>query len=459
MPVPTFRADPTDVWTSVEERREIGRARRRTVPRSSHAELPTPPDRPDPVALLEEQHRTRLADLVPVRVGRMAQSPYAFLRGSAVVMSEDLSNTPTTGLTVQACGDAHVANFGGFATPERLDVFDLNDFDETLVGPWEWDVKRLAASAVVALSETDQPVTPDDARLVARAAVRQYRDAMARFATAPVLETWYRQLEIERVIPHLSPAAQRVADEAIAKMRRRTALRQLPKLTELTGEGRRLVERPPLITSVGFTDDQRDEVRAFVTAYIASLPPERRTLLEHFQPVDVARKVVGVGSVGTRCFVVLLLTPEDEPLFLQVKEAPPSVLERHCGPFEGSGGERVVHGQRSIQAASDILLGWTSGFGHDFYVRQLRDRKYSFDLTGLSPVGMETYVRVCATTLARAHARTGDAAAISGYLGTGDVFPDAAAEWARRYADRTRADHAELVAAIADGRIEALHDV
>jgi len=449
---PRVLADPTDLFAPSTARREIGRERRRAVPRSAHAEFAPRPDRPDPLALLAEQNATRLEDLVPVRMGRMAQSPFAFLRGAAVVMAEDLANSPTTGFTVQACGDAHVANFGAFASMERRDVFDLNDFDETLVGPWEFDIKRLAASAAVMVTEFG--LGDDAARSAVAAAVRSYRDRIKLAANTPVLDTWYRQLEIDEIRRHLPRDGRQLADQTVRAMQRRTSLAQLPKLTELTDQGRRIALRPPLISAIEVGRDD-EEVREFVARYVDSLPPERRVLLSRFRVVDAARKVVGVGSVGTRCFIVLLMTSDDEPLFLQIKQAPPSVLERVCGPYPRSGGERVVTGQRSIQATSDIFLGYTHGFGHEFYVRQLRDRKYSLDLGQLQARGQQIHGALCGAVLARAHARTGDAAAISGYLGSGEAFVEAICEWAMLYAQQTRIDHARLVAAIADGDIEA----
>lgn len=447
-----FVADPTDLLSSRTDRQEDGRSRRSRAPRSAHAEHIAPADRPDPVALLAEQHTTRLPDLVPVRVARMAESPFAFLRGSAIVMASDLARTPTSGLTVQACGDAHLANFGGFASPERREVFDLNDFDETHVGPWEWDVKRLAASAAVAAR--DLGMGDDVARSGARTAVQAYRDAMRSAAEMAVLDLWYTQVEIERdLIPRLSGRARRSTEQALEKMRRRTSQQVLPKLTELTDAGPRIVENPPLVTHQGMTEIEASAAFGFVDAYLASLPEERRVLWKRFRTLDVARKVVGVGSVGTRCFVVLLMTPDGEPLFLQVKEAPPSVLERHCGSFDGPGGKRVVVGQRSTQATSDVFLGWAEMPGSDFYVRQLRDMKVSADFTRMRPEGLPVYMKICGSVLARAHARTGDPVAIAGYLGSGEVFVDAVTEWALAYADQTVADHARLLAAVDAGEL------
>jgi uncharacterized protein (DUF2252 family) len=449
-----FVAEPTDLHLSRAERREVGRARRERVPRSAHAELSTSPDRADPVTLLAEQHTTRVQELVPIRWARMAQSPFAFLRGAALPMLEDLAGGATTGFTVQACGDAHLLNFGGFASPERREVFDLNDFDETLVGPWEWDVKRLAAS--IAVAAHDVGMDPDTGHGAMAAAVRAYRDSMIEASDRGVLEIWYHQVELERsVLPNLTGASRDAALAALEKMRRRTGQRLLPKLTELTDSGRRILERPPLVTRLGLTEADQDAVRTFWENYVATLPSERQVLLQRFSLVDVARKVVGVGSVGTRCFIALCIAPDDEALFLQIKEAPASVFERACGPATVSGGERVVSGQREIQAASDIFLGWSTINGHDFYIRQLRDMKYSLDVAAMSPQGFEVYARLCGSVLARAHARTGDPVALAGYIGTGEVFVDSIARWGAGYARQTNADHSRLAAAIADGEVHA----
>ena len=452
--IPQFAAAPTDVLRSRADRRDDARSRRQRSPRSAHAEHPVRPDRPDPLALLAEQHVTRLQDLIPIRLGRMAESPFAFLRGAALAMADDLAHTPTSGLTVQACADAHLLNFGGFASPERREVFDLNDFDETLVGPWEWDVKRLTASASVAADHLG--FGPQVAREAARTAAAAYRDAMSATAEMSVLEAWYRQIEFERTLLAAAPDhAQRAVNKAIAKMRRRTSEQLLPRLTRLTDDGLRIAEQPPLVTHAGLTHLEADAAATFFERYLDTLPEERRVLIERFRLIDVARKVVGVGSVGTRCLVALLMAPDHEPLFLQIKEAPPSVFERSCGAYAGSGGRRVVTGQREIQTAADVFLGWADHESFDFYVRQLRDMKFSFDVTTMRPDTFLTYLRLCGGVLARAHGRTGDPVAIAGYLGSGDVFIDAVTEWSMAYAEQTRADHARLVDAIAAGEVEA----
>jgi len=457
-PMPAFEAHPTDLTRPRRIRTDEGRARRDAVPRSAHGELITAPAR-DPLAILAAQNRDRLADLVPVRWGRMAQSPFAFLRGAAAVMAADLAETPTTGLSVQTCGDAHLMNFGGFATPERREVFDLNDFDETLPGPWEWDIKRLAASAVVA--GLDHGFDIDTARSFAEDAVRSYATTMAELAAMDVLDTWYLQFEIERVVmPRLPKAGQAMARRAIGKMHHRTAASLMPSLTSLTEGGRRIIDQPPLIVHTDVHEPENKAVEAFFNEYFESLTPARRLVFHRFELVDTARKVVGVGSVGTRCHIALLLTGDDEVLFLQIKQAPPSVLEEFCGSYQGPAGRRVVEGQQLTQAAGDPLLGWASAMaeGHgtvDFYVRQLRDMKYSVRLEDFQAPGWSGYLDLCGAALARAHCRTGDAAAIAGYIGGGNRLAHAVATWAVAYAEVTIADHALLLEAIEAGTIAA----
>lgn len=456
-PPAPFRADPTDLLLKRAERAEQGRARRESVRRSTHDEVVVADPRPDPLAILDGQNRTRIPELVPVRWGRMAQSPLAFLRGAALVMAHDLAAGPTTGLTVQACGDAHLMNFGAFATPERNEVFDLNDFDETLVGPWEWDVKRLLASGAVAVLERGGD-DADAERLVGAAALA-YCAHLDAYAQLPVLEMWYRQMSIERdVIPDLSARAQKHAGQLLSKMRKRTSAALMPKLTALTGEGRRIIDNPPLVTHEGVISSEHELAARFLDAYRESLSEERRVLLDRYELVDVARKVVGVGSVGTRCNIALMIAPDDEALFLQIKEASASALEVACAPYAGPAGRRVVVGQRLIQAASDTLLGWADSDTGSFYVRQLRDMKSSVDLSEVTLAGLGNYLTRCAQVLARAHARTGDAVAIDGYLGSGATFSDAVTRWALAYGHQTIADHAQLVSAIADGAIDAVDE-
>jgi len=446
----------TDLKTNGERGAE-GRARRAVVPRSSHAGWVAPPDRPDPVTLLEARHRTRLSDLVPIRVGRMLVSPFTFLRGAAEVMANDLGATPTTGFRVQACGDAHLLNFGVFATPERHLVFDVNDFDETLPGPWEWDVKRLAASIeVAARGVTSDPAPSGEA---VQRMVWAYRRRMAQLAAMSPLDVWYQRIDVDAVLAiarrdKTSPV--RAVERVMAQARHHTSLAALPKLTELVDGRRRIIDNPPLILHA---QHEIDVPRDVIEAYVDSMSPERRVLIERYKVVDTARKVVGVGSVGTRCHVVLMMDPDDgAPLFLQVKEAERSVLAPYAGPsaYEHEG-ERVVTGQRLMQAASDVFLGWATGpFGHHYYVRQLRDMKGSVAIDLLTPDELVRYSALCGVTLARAHARSGDAAAIAGYLGAGEQFDRAIVAFAHAYADQTIDDHAALQQAVTDGRVEAV---
>ena len=426
------------------ERAEAGRALRKAVPRSSHAAW-DPSGRPSPLRLLEESNRQRLPDLVPIRDARMRASPFAFLRGSPGVMAHDLATTPATGITVQACGDAHLLNFGLFATPERNLSFGLNDFDETLPGPWEWDVKRLATSLVVAARTVgfDQALGGQ----AAGAAVRTYREQLARYAGMRALEVWYSRVDASAIVAMARGRRRRAVAERLARAEHHTSLDALPRLTEPVGGGRRFVENPPLLTHV--SECGESWVTEVLARYRSSLSDERRLLLGRFQPVDAARKVVGVGSVGTRCYVVLLLGDRhDDPLLLQVKQATMSVLEPYAGRSRyRHPGHRVVNGQRLLQTASDVLLGWTADGTADYYIRQLWDMKGSVNLDTLDPADLVPYGRLCGWVLARAHARSGDAAAISGYLGSGDQFDRAVASFAEAYADQTEADHAAFSAA------------
>lgn len=440
-----------------EERRADGRARRANTPRSSHAGWRAPADRPDPISLLEARHADRVPELVPIRVGRMMVSPFTFLRGAAEVMTHDLASTPVSGIDVQLCGDAHVMNFGLFATPERHLVFDVNDFDETLPGPWEWDVKRLAASMDVACRTFgfDEPVRHD----AVRAIVRSYRSHVARLAACSPLDCWYEQVDVDVVLELAQPgdpATVAAARQAIRKARHHTSITALPKITEVVDGHRRIVDDPPLIQHVEHVESIS---RQMMSGYLASLAPERRALLQRYHVVDVARKVVGVGSVGTHCAVMLLMDHDDgTPVFLQMKEAERSVLEEHTRPSEyPHHGQRVVCGQRMVQASSDVFLGWTHGRAdRDYYVRQLRDMKGSVPLEMLTAEGLTGYGELCGWALGRAHARSGDAVAIAAYLGGGDQFVEAIVEFAHDYADQTERDHAALVRAVGEGRLEAV---
>ncbi|MFD8781112.1 DUF2252 domain-containing protein [Kitasatospora sp. NPDC059599] len=451
--------------TTPADRRRRGRAARDRVSRADHGRWIPAADRPDPVGVLERQGEDRVAELLPIRYGRMAASPFAFLRGAAAVMAADLGAVPDTGLTVQLCGDAHLVNFGVYASPERALLFDVNDFDETYPGPFEWDVKRLAAS--VAVAARDNGLDEERVRRAARASATGYATAMRHLAGVGELEAWYARVDTADLVPLLTKSGQRKRFEAgLEHARRRTSLQAFGKLTEERDGRRRIISAPPLIEPLKKTE-LRGVGKVF-SDYRATLAEDRRVLLDRYRFVDAATKVVGVGSVGTRCFIVLLEGRDGrDPLFLQIKEAGRSVLEDHLPPTRVEaevaahhGGRRVVTGQHLMQAASDIFLGWTTGpAGRHFYGRQLRDMKGSVEIGEMRPSGLRAYADLCGRTLARAHARTGDRIAIVGYLGSADTFADAVAEFAVRYADRTLVDHGELVAAIEDGRITATHGV
>ncbi|MFJ2604657.1 DUF2252 domain-containing protein [Streptomyces sp. NPDC091279] len=440
-------------------RAERGRAARKRVPRSGHAGWLPSVDRADPVAVLERQGRDRLPELLPIRYGRMSASPFAFLRGGAAVMAADLASRPHTGLTVQLCGDAHLLNFGLYASPERTLLFDLNDFDETFPGPFEWDVERLAASVAVAGRENGHA----DAK-VRRAVVETvaaYRTGIRRLAGLGELAVWYERIDADSLLPLARSARhRRQVASSLTRARRRTSLQALGRLTETVDGRRRIVQDPPLLEPAGVSD--MAALRKIFSDYRSTLAEERRLLLDRYRFVDAARKVVGVGSVGTRCFIVLLAGRDgDDPLFLQIKEARSSVLEQHLptGPYIHPG-RRVVAGQRLLQAAGDIFLGWMTGpQGRAFYWRQLRDMKGSADVAGMRPGDLLAYARLCGTALARAHARSGDRIAIAAYLGGSDTFDQAVTDFALRYADQTAADHAALGVAVAAGVIRATPEV
>ncbi|MDT4903316.1 MAG: hypothetical protein QOH52_1332 [Pseudonocardiales bacterium] len=442
---------------TAHERWAAGRALRKSVPRASHDEFTPAARRPDPVAQLEAQATDRLPDLLPVRYGRMAVSPFAFLRGSATVMNTDLACTPTTGLSVQLCGDAHLANFGVFASPERTLVFDVNDFDETLPGPWEWDVKRLAASFVVAGRVAS--LTEAQCRRIAIAATRMYRQRITAYAGMRHLDVWYDHIGVDEVLSALTAAKERRGVRRIAaKARGKDHLRAYRKLTTTLDGQVRIVDDPPIVDHVDVPDDVLHQSRAQL---LRSLPPDRRHLLARYTFVDAARKVVGVGSVGTRCYIVLLIgRDDDDPLFLQVKQAQHSVLEPHLRRSKyANQGQRVVAGQQLMQSASDMFLGWTRATDGDFYWRQLWDMKGSVTLEGASTEDTELYATVCGAALARAHARSGDPIAIAGYLGNSGVFEEAVADFAAAYADQNQRDYAALLDAIRVGAVPASHAV
>jgi uncharacterized protein (DUF2252 family) len=442
-----------------QQRHERGRAARRAVPRGSHAEGKPAPDRSDPVDLLETQARDRIPELMPIRYSRMMASPFAFMRGAAIVMAQDLASTPKTGIQAQLCGDAHLLNFGAYASPERALLFDLNDFDETLPGPWEWDVKRLAASFVVA--GRDNGFDAADCHGAAQACVASYRQRMTRFSEMGELEVWYTRIGEEEVKGLLTEAragkkTTKKLSKNVRKTRGRDSLQALSKLTRVV-DGRRIInDDPPLLVRIPDGDERRAQIRDILEGYKRTLQDDRRHLLDRYHFVDVARKVVGVGSVGTRAFVVLLEgRGEDDPLFLQVKEAGPSVLEGHAPPsVYKHHGHRVVAGQRLMQAASDIFLGWfRGGEGRDFYSRQLRDMKGSAKVESMSSEELVLYARLCGWALARAHARSGDRVSIAAYLGKSERFDVAIADFAKEYADQTERDHAALCAAVKSGRV------
>lgn len=441
---------------TAKERMDAGKALRERVPRASHAEWSAPANRPDPISVMLQSDRGRLPELLPIRYGRMRQSPFAFFRGSAAVMAWDLSKTPTTGIQVQACGDCHAANFGGFASPERRLLFDINDFDETLPAPWEWDVKRLAASIILGLRE----IGLGDGRC--KDAVFQmaqsYRRQIHRHAKMRVLDVWYSHVDADEFVKEAkTPAAKKRWEKVEAEARKQTGEHIVPRITELKSGQMRIVDHPPLVYHPHESDLIRKHVTEMFRRYRETLPDERRILLKRYHIVDVARKVVGVGSVGTRCAVALLMADEGDPLLLQFKEALPSVLESYAGKSRfKNNGERVVTGQRMLQSASDVFLGWTrDDAGHDYYFRQLRDMKMKLDLSLMSKADWFEYVEICGWTLARAQARTGDSARIAGYLGMTDKFDAALVKFAMRYAEQADRDHEALLKAIRSGRVKA----
>jgi uncharacterized protein (DUF2252 family) len=441
---------------SIQTRMQRGKALREKVPRTSHGEWAAAPGRPDPIELLKSSDRGRLEELLPIRYGRMSQSPFAFYRGSAAVMAWDLSKTPATGIEVQACGDCHAANFGGFASPERRLLFDINDFDETIQAPWEWDLKRLAASVVLVSRELGMGGQRcDDAVLTVAGS---YRKHMREYAHMRELEVWYSHMDAEVFLSDAKTGEQRKRWEKVEKKaRNQTAEHIFPKIADVINGRTRIVDHPPLVYHTRKSDLMRKHVTQMFHRYRETLPEERRVILDKYHIVDVARKVVGVGSVGTRCAVALLMAGEHDPMLLQFKEALGSALE----PYEGKSpyknhGERVVTGQRMLQSASDVFLGWTrDDEGHDYYFRQLRDMKMKIDLEAMKKGDWLEYVEICGWTLARGHARTGDAATIGGYLGKNDTFDSALAKFATAYADQTEKDYRTLLKAIRAGRVKA----
>ncbi|GGV29193.1 hypothetical protein GCM10010277_11840 [Streptomyces longisporoflavus] len=452
------------------ERAALGRAARDHARRSDHAEFVPAPDRPDPVDVIERQSASRIPELVPIRYGRMLESPFRFFRGAAAIMATDLATSPSSGLRAQLCGDAHMLNFRLLASPERHLMFDVNDFDETLPGPWEWDLKRLVVSLVIAGRDNGFK-TPERARVV-RATVRAYRESMSEFAGMRTLDVWYSRIDAEELFATMSgkldTGARRRMSRALKKARTRDHLQALEKLARVVDGQLRITPDPPLITPLhdlmpGVERKQLEhELRELIDRYALTLPGDRQALLAQYRVVDMARKVVGVGSVGTRCWIILLLgRDDDDPLLLQAKEASSSVLAEFAGVSSHlNQGERVVAGQRLMQATSDMFLGWErvtglDGRERDFYVRQLRDWKAIPQAELMTPDVMRLFGRMCGATLARAHARSGDRIAVAAYLGGSDSFDRALARFAESYADQNERDHRALAAAVRAGRVTA----
>jgi uncharacterized protein (DUF2252 family) len=463
---PTDRAARGD---SPEARTAAGKTARKATPRSTHGEWEPATDRPDPVEVLEGQAADRVPELVPLRYGRMLASPFTFYRGAAAIMAADLAPTPASGLWVQACGDAHLSNFGAYASPSRDMVADVNDFDETLPGPWEWDLKRLAASFEIA--GRDRGFKRSERRSVAQTAAREYREVMRRLAAMSNLDVWYMQVEVAALRDQLATMATkkqlRRVDRNIAKAQRKTRMRAFSKLTERVDGELRIASDPPVLVPFEeiFSGKQlktaEGRLRKVLEQYRETLSPERRHLFDGYRYVHSAHKVVGVGSVGTRAWIALFVgRDEGDPLFLQVKQAQPSVLEPYTAPSEyPHQGQRVVEGQRLTQSTSDILLGWLTATGpdnrkRDFYVRQLWDQKGSAVIESMGPMELTVYARVCGAILARAHARSGDRIAIAAYLGSGETMDRAIADFAVAYADQNERDYDALTAAVADGRVK-----
>ena len=430
-----------------------GKALRGASPLQDHRIVPPRPKRFSSIAVLEKSNEDRLEDLIPIRYSRMLASPFSFLRGSAALMADDLSRTTSSGIYVQACGDCHLLNFGAFATPERKLVFDINDFDETLPAPWEWDIKRLATSFVVAAE--DRKLSKASAQRIAKACAQSYRENMRAYSKQSPLEIWYGQLELAKFAKEAPNKTARLRRERlIRKAEKQVAEYLFPKITSEVNGDKRLIDNPPLIYHL---DQQWTETIAkpAIESYRASLSHDRKVLFDRYQLKDVVVKVVGIGSVGTRCFVALFMTPDGDPLLLQIKEARNSVLEPYAGKSEyHKHGERVVIGQRLTQSSSDVFLGWMRGpKGKDYYVRQLRDMKVSFSVQDISPTRLKRYAVYCGQALARSHAKSGNAALISGYLGKSDVFDEAVSMFAMEYAEQNKWDYEELVRVAKTGKV------
>lgn len=436
-------------------RQSQGRSLRAKCPRSKHSKMGSRPSRCDPLSLMEQSNKGRVTHLLPIRFTRMLESPFAFFRGTAVIQAHDLKNTPSAGIIVQSCGDCHLANFGVFASPERTLIFDINDFDETLPAPFEWDVKRLASSFV--LASRWRNFGKKEGYRTSRAVVKAYREQMATFAGMRTLDHWYAHVAVGDLLEQFSsdPELRKTFAKAVDTAHKHTSETGFHRMTRDISGRPQIMDRPPLIYHVDPSKlDWKRDVVPFFEAYRATLSLDRQMLFDRFQLVDAVFKVVGVGSVGTQCFVTLWMADVDDPLFLQVKQALPSVLDGVAGPspYENNG-QRVVVGQRIMQSASDIFLGWArSSHGTDFYVRQLRDHKFSFDLTSASESVLVVYAELCGQTLARAHAKSGKAPEISGYLGSGSQFDDAITEYAVAYADWVAKDYDAFRAATRSGR-------
>jgi uncharacterized protein (DUF2252 family) len=457
---PADRATPARSYRSAAERRAEGKKLRSAVPPAAHSGWQPPDDRQDPVELVLADDEGRLPNLLPIRHGRMLQSPFAFYRGSARIMAADLAHTPVSGIRVQACGDAHLLNFGGFATPERNLVFDINDLDETLPAPWEWDVKRLAASVVLAGRHIR--LKQAESERAARAAVRAYRRHIGEYAYMKALEVWYDRIELQRLLDAMPDeiARRRTAQRVEQARGRSVAENDFPKLATYVGSEPRIKENPPLIFHSPELqgDDETENITEAWARYHDSLPEHIRVLFDRFRLCDMAMKVVGVGSVGTVCMIALFMAGDNDPLFLQIKEARASVLEPYAGASRHDNhGQRIVVGQRLMQSASDIFLGWTQGrYGRHFYVRQLRDMKIAAIIEGMDDALLRQYAEACGWALARAHASSGDPAMISGYMGSSRSFDDAVCDFAVDYADQAERDHMAFVRAVREGRVEAL---
>ncbi|MDJ0564692.1 MAG: DUF2252 domain-containing protein [Microcystis sp. M49629_WE12] len=443
-------------FRSREERIQIGKSLRERLPRSRHAIWQPPAAGREPIEIIEASNRGRLQELIPIRYGRMLRSPFTFLRGSAALMAYDLATTPKTDIIVQACGDCHLLNFGFFATPERNLVFDINDFDETLPAPWEWDLKRLVVSFVIAGRDSD--LSDRESKAAAIDCARSYREHLREYSRLSPLEVWYTRIGVEQVI-EMAPdeKTRKIREQMMTKARERIIEHLYPKIVTQTAGRNRFVDQPPILYHVN-EPDWETLVREGLEDYRQSLPEERRVLFDRYRLEDFALKVVGIGSVGTRCYIALFFSEDNHPLILQVKEACPSVLEPYTAKSQYENqGQRVVTGQRLMQSSSDIFLGWTQGRrGNNFYLRQLRDMKFYLPIEGVSAAQLQRYAEFCGWTLARAHAKSGDAATISGYLGKGDQFDLALGEFAIAYAEQTERDHAALVEAVKTGRVEAL---